>query len=212
MILRQLTLNDLPEIAAVHQVAFPSTVASRLGREASRRQYESFMNGPYVTAGLGAFEEDRLMGFCFVGVRYVAESHFLRQHAHFLLWRLVSRPWLMADPVICRRLGLAIRLFFTPRTRVNMPNGSPKGAPSMIVPPYGIQLLAVDPVYRGIGVGRNLVEAGENHAYQQGFSEIQLSVDPDNVPAIGLYLRMGWQKSSPSGEWLGLMSKRLVPG
>jgi hypothetical protein len=37
LILRRLTLADLPEIAAVHQVAFPRTLASRFGRQASRR-------------------------------------------------------------------------------------------------------------------------------------------------------------------------------
>ena len=211
MNLRPITRDDLPAIAAVHQAAFPRTVASRLGAEASRRQYESLMTGPYVTAGLGAFEQGRLVGFCFVGVRHASECDFMRRYMGFLIWRLCSRPWLLVDAVIFRRLGLALTVFWarTPRP-LKKPTEAAVGESAQATRSYGIQYLAVDPLHRGRGVGQELVAAGEALALQQGFSEIQLSVDTDNAPAIALYLRMGWQKSSPSGEWLGLMSKRLV--
>ena len=210
MNLRPLTVADLPAIAAVHQDAFPRTVASRLGLEASRRQYESLMSGPYATAGLGAFERDRLVGFCFVGVRHASDRDFIRRHAGFLIWRLCSRPWLLADAVICRRLGLAVTQLWACRPRLRKRPTAEVGESKSAPASYGIQYLAVDPLFRGRGVGQNLVAAGESLAREQGFSEIQLSVETNNTPAIGLYLRMGWQKSSPSGEWLGLMSKRLV--
>ncbi|MCS6243013.1 MAG: GNAT family N-acetyltransferase [Opitutus sp.] len=210
MNLRPLIRDDLPAIAAVHQAAFPRTVASRLGTEASRRQYETLMTGPYNSAGLGAFEQDRLAGFCFVGIRHASEYVFVRKHAWFFVWRLCSRPWLLVDAVISRRLGLALKLFVArlpwPRTKQTAGAGVSEPATHS----YGIQYLAVAPLYRGRGVGQKLVAAGEGFALQQGFSEIQLSVATDNAPAIALYLRMGWQKSSSSGEWLGLMSKRLV--
>jgi ribosomal protein S18 acetylase RimI-like enzyme len=210
MNLRALTAADLPAIAAVHQVAFPCTVASRLGLEASRRQYESLMTGPYGTAGLGAFEQNRLVGFCFVGVRHASERDFVRHHAWFLIWRLSTRPWLLADAVIFRRLGLAAKMFGACRLRLASKSTTAAGGFEPAIRSYGIHYLAVDPLYRGRGIGQSLVVAGETLAHQQGVAEIQLSVDTDNVPAIGLYLRMGWQKSAPSGEWLGLMTKRLI--
>ena len=210
MNLRPLSLEDLPSIAAVHQAAFPRTVASRLGAEASRRQYETLMTGPYGTAGLGAFEQGRLVGFCFVGIRHASECVFLRKHTWFLVGRLCLHPWLLLDAVISRRLGLAIKLLVErlpwPRTKQTVKTGGCE-------PPtqaFGIHYVAVDPLHRGRGLGKSLVAAGETLALQQGFSEIHLSVDTDNAPAIALYLRMGWEKSSPSGEWLGRMSKRLL--
>jgi len=212
MNLRPITRDDLPAIAAVHQAAFPRTVASRLGAEASRRHYETLMTGPYRTVGLGAFEQDRLAGFCFVGIRHASECVFVREHAWFLAWRVCSRPWLLVDPVIFRRLGLALKLFVAqlPWTRTKL---SPEvGGSEPATPSYGIHFMAVDSFQRGRGVGQSLVAACESLALQTGFSEIHLSVDTDNEPAIGLYLRMGWQKSSPSGEWLGLMTKQLLAG
>jgi len=211
MNLRPLTGDDLTAIAAVHLASFPRTVASRLGAEASRRQYESLMTGPYVTAGLGAFEQNRLVGFCFVGVRHASECVFMRRHMRFLVWRLCSRPLLLVDGVIVRRLGTALKLFVVrlPRSLAKLTvkeNGSEPANHS-----YGIHYLAVDPLHRGRGVGQSLVAACESLSLQQGIAELQLSVDTDNAPAIGLYMRMGWQKASPSGEWLGLMSKWLVP-
>ena len=96
VILRRLTLADLPEIAAVHQVAFPRTLACRFGREALRRQCASLMTGLYAPEAVGAFQQGSLVGFCFVGVRHVAEGHFLRQHAGFLDVA-VSLPPVVAD-------------------------------------------------------------------------------------------------------------------
>jgi len=210
MNLRPLIGDDLPAIAAIHQEAFPRTVASHLGAEASRRQYETLMMGPYGTAGLGAFEQGRLVGFCFVGIRHASECAFMWRHLRFLIWRLCSRPWLLADGVIFRRFGVALKLFVArlawPLTKQTAEAGGSVPATHA----YGIHYLAVDPLHRGRGVGQCLVAAGETLALQQGFSEIYLSVDTDNAPAIALYLRMGWQKSSPSGTWHGLMSKRLV--
>lgn len=210
MNLRPLTAADLPSIAVLHKDAFPRTVASRLGLEASRRQYESLMSGPFATAGMGAFDHDRLVGFCFVGVRHASERDFVRRNFGFLFWRLASRPWLLADAVICRRLGEAVNQLWACRPRLRMRSTAEVGESVSGSRFYGLHYLAVDPLFRGRGVGQNLVAAGESLAREKGFSEIQLSVETNNAPAIGLYLRMGWQKSSPSGEWLGLMSKRLV--
>ena len=211
MNLRPLTADDLAAIAAVHLAAFPRTVAGRLGAEASRRQYESLMTGPYATAGLGAFEQDRLVGFCFVGIRHASECVFMQRHMMFLVWRLCSRPLLLVDGVIVRRLGTALKLFVArlPQSRTKWTAKECGSEPANHS--FGIHYLAVDPLHRGRGVGQSLVAACESLSLQQGVAELQLSVDTDNEPAIRLYQRMGWQKSAPSGEWLGLMSKRLVP-
>jgi ribosomal protein S18 acetylase RimI-like enzyme len=206
MTLRTLSREDLPAVAAVHRAAFPRMVVSRIGAEAVRRYYESLLSGPYETAGLGAFEEGRLAGFCFVGVRHWSEGVFVREHAAFIVWRLLASPRLWVDPVVLRRLEPGLRLLFTrpPRMRETEAGNCETEPPS-----YGIQLIAVEPGWQGAGVGRRLMEAGEAHARRRGSARIELSVEPSNVRAVGFYERLGWRKLAAGGEWNGLMEKSL---
>jgi len=57
-----------------------------------------------------------------------------------------------------------------------------------------IYSLAVDPAARGLGLGRDLVEAAEDAAKDQECSEIRLEVRKDNVEAIGLYESLGYRR------------------
>jgi hypothetical protein len=206
MNLRVLTADDLPAIATVHLAAFPRAGVSRLGHAAARRYYDSLMTGPHGSAGLGAFEENRLAGFCFVGVRHTAETYYVRRHALFLAWRIATHPWLLTEPFICSRIGRGLRLLL-PRSQ---PQVAAAPACENSVRSYGIQYLAVDPACQGRGVGKQLLRASEDLACQHGCDEIHLSVYLDNHKAIGLYERMGWRKCSPNGEWQGLMYKLLA--
>jgi ribosomal protein S18 acetylase RimI-like enzyme len=54
--------------------------------------------------------------------------------------------------------------------------------------------LAVDPRYRGRGLGRALTEACENEAVTWGFSEIVLQVDEDNSGARAFYESVGYRE------------------
>jgi ribosomal protein S18 acetylase RimI-like enzyme len=206
MNLRILTSNDIPAVATIHLTAFPRAAVSRLGRGAARRYYDSLMSDRYGTVGLGAFEQNQLSGFCFVGVRHIAETFYVRHHAFFLAWRIATHPWLLTEPFICSRIRSGLRLLL-PRPRAPMASAPAGENPHCS---YGIQYLAVDPGWQGHGVGKQLLSASEEIARQQGCSEIHLSVYLDNSKAIGLYERMGWRKISPDGIWRGLMFKRLV--
>ncbi|MHB0777395.1 GNAT family N-acetyltransferase [Halomonas sp. WWR20] len=50
----------------------------------------------------------------------------------------------------------------------------------------------VNPVARGGGLGRALLEALENEARARGINRVQLEVRADNRVAMGLYRRMGY--------------------
>lgn len=207
MILRVLNVADLPAVAALHVGAFPRAAVSRLGCGAAARYYESLMCGPHGTVGLGAYASSRLTGFCFVGVRHIAEPYFVRRHAAFLAWRLLSHPWLLAEPFIRDRILTGLRLLRRP----TKPAAAPRSAARDEGRSFGIQYLAVDPEWQGQGVGRRLLGASEDLAREQGCTEIHLSVYLDNARAIRLYERQGWQRSAPDGVWEGLMCKRLNP-
>jgi ribosomal protein S18 acetylase RimI-like enzyme len=206
MSLRILTPDDIPAVATIHRAVFPRAAISRLGHAAAQRYYESLMSGLYATVGVGAFEQNQLSGFCFIGVRHIAEISYVRQHALFLAWRIATHPWLLVKSFIWSRIGSGLWLLL-PQSRPQV-TAAATGQDSGVS--YGIQYIAVHPCFQGRGLGKQLLSASEEIARQHGCTEIHLSVYLDNTKAIGFYERIGWQKFFQDGVWRGLMVKRLA--
>ncbi|KAH3732731.1 GNAT family N-acetyltransferase [Pelomyxa schiedti] len=56
-----------------------------------------------------------------------------------------------------------------------------------------IEDVVVDERYRGMGIGKQLVEALINEAREQGISDIDLTSSPTRIAANALYLQMGFK-------------------
>ncbi|GAA0191392.1 ribosomal protein S18 acetylase RimI-like enzyme [Brevundimonas nasdae] len=57
-----------------------------------------------------------------------------------------------------------------------------------------VYYLAVDPAYRGAGLGRLLMTAAEAWLKAQGAPKLQLMVRADNAAALGFYERLGLER------------------
>jgi GNAT superfamily N-acetyltransferase len=60
--------------------------------------------------------------------------------------------------------------------------------------------MAVDPVVRGDGIGRELLECAEEYAIRNGFERLFLSTTPFLKSAIRLYERYGFSRSNENPD------------
>lgn len=214
--IRLLNQSDLPSVALLYVAAFPDSALTKLGVEAVRRYYEWQLIGPHDVDALGAFYNDRLVGFCFAGIFRGAMSGFLQRNWLFLTGCVLIRPWLILNPVFRDRVTLAInilrrllRQFIKRRRKTSHQSSSHSSEPSKS---YRILSIAVNPNYQGLGIGKMLMEYSEAIAREKGFLEMNLTVDPKNEKAIRFYERLGWEKILNEGKWTGKMRKRLEKG
>lgn len=203
-----LVINDLAAVAVLHLRAFPTSALTALGIEAVRRYYLWQLTGPHEVTALGVMVDDRLAGFCFGGVFRGALGGFLRANRAFLMGRVLTRPWLLGNPLFRERLSTGLTVL---RRIGRRPLASPRPPATPDVRSFGILAIAVDPATQGGGVGRCLIEAAEQHARQRGFSQMHLSVHPSNIQAIGFYERTGWVRVVGTEAWRGSMRKQLAP-
>jgi ribosomal protein S18 acetylase RimI-like enzyme len=65
-----------------------------------------------------------------------------------------------------------------------------------------IEMLGVDPTWRGQGVAHQLIAHAEVVARQQQVSRLALAVVSDNLPALHLYEKMGFTTQTKQRSWL----------
>ena len=72
-----------------------------------------------------------------------------------------------------------------------------------------ISMIGIDPAYRHRRLGRPLLQAGLKYLHCRGVSHVELEVDSQNVPAVGLYKWMGFEKVMEC-QWFGVSLETSV--
>jgi len=210
--IRPLSSSDLPQVAEIHLLAFPSSALTRLGKEAVRRYYEWQMVGPHDLVAVGAFLGDQMAGFSFGGTFRGAVVGYIRRNWPYLLFRSLSRFWLFTDGLFRSRVkgGLALLARFI---RGKNKPGTRAAQAATSIPEYGILSIAVNPRFQGRGIGRLLMSENECAAQSRQFHRMGLNVSPNNEQAIRFYRSLGWEQVlSQEGVWKGKMRKPLQVG
>jgi len=198
-----LQIHDLEQVANIHLNAFPQAALTRLGREAIRRYYEWQLIGPHNCLALGAFANDSMVGFCFAGTFRGSFTGFIRKNKNFLIFRVITHPWLLLNSLFINRVRLAVKSLW--KRKVSSPSDTVKKEPS-----FGILAIAVDPDFQGNNFGYLLLSKSEKYSSLSGYTKMHLTVHPDNSNAVKFYIRNGWKKIPSDHNWTGRMEKNIV--
>ncbi len=207
-----ITLADLGLVARIHRRAFPRSALTRLGVEAVRRYYEWQLVGPHDRYAVQAVVDGRMAGFNFAGVSRGAVGGFLARNKRWLMFRVATRPWLLANPIVLRKARSALGILGLVRRPVAQTGGTAGAEVFRPERSFGILSIAVDPAFQGKGVAQLLMADAEREAREQGFHHMHLTVAVDNHRAIRFYEKMGWRKLPEGESWSGYMEKWVAPG
>ncbi len=127
-----------------------------------------------TAADAGAISELLLAAFAEYRPLYTAEAFAATTPPHGVIAsRIEEGPiWVFVNPVVAGTLGAL-------RKRDDL---------------Y-LRSMAVHPRATRGGIGRHLLEMAEEHACEQGCSELVLSTTPFLLPAIALYERYGFRRT-----------------
>lgn len=203
---RQIQVEDLSQVAALHQKAFTDSALTKLGREPVRRYYEWQLSGPHECYAISVFDQNNtLLGFCFSGIFRGSLYGFLRKNRKFLVRWILTHPRLITNQLVQDRIKLAWNIFR--KKPIKKPLIQKEQYRS-----FGVLSIAVDPERQGLGIGKTIMALVEQEARIKGFLQLNLTVHPTNRCAIAFYEHCGWIKTSDeSGNWTGSMIKTLLP-
>jgi len=198
--IRAMTAADLIRVGELHRVAFPGSLSSRLGR----RYHEWLLANPR-TISVVAVDGPRIVGF----THGAPEGYATRLHRE-LFWHLVaavaSRPWTVVRGDFIHQVPARLGHLLG-RHRGADRTESERGATATSA---GI-CVAVDPDYRGRGVGRRLVAARTERAFAFGFDRVSASVSEENLASRRLFESLGWRPTRPGRSITYLLDRRVPP-
>jgi ribosomal protein S18 acetylase RimI-like enzyme len=199
--IREMQLNQIPEVARVHANAFPGYMNTQLGQIYLQSFFRWFCLSDNSIA-LCAYEGDRMVGYA-VGAPQGYSSQLTRALFLTAFLNLLIRPWLLSRKQVLRAISA--------RLRILTGNIASSTGPDLTPPVYSFVGLGVLTDMRGKKVGWRLMQAFESLAFNSGAQSIVLTVYRDN-DARKLYERNGWfvHDGSPDSPTVAYYKHHLV--
>ena len=207
IIIKNIADDELPSVAEIHINAFPDSLITKLGSECVTEYYRWQLLSPDKVFAIGAFMNDRLVGYCYGGVFSMALGGFIKRNKSLVFKQLLSKPMILLNPRFLTKTirGMLLLLKFSV-----FKNRTRKTQRVALRSNFGILSIASDPATREKGIGRQLMSVLEKYAIEQNYNTMRLSVDPNNLKAITFYEHIGWVKICAHDKWNGQMEKELT--
>lgn len=214
--IRSIQSKDLDEIAKIHKASFHDRALTQLGIGVIKRYYAWLLTGFSEIFPLCAVDcQGMVAGFCFAGIYAGSFSGFLQNNRWYLIGSVLLRPWLIFNSLVMDQIKISIKTLYKMikrklRNKRKNNREKHKGENFRKTASLGVLSIAVNPSFQSQGVGGLLMKEVETQAHAGGYTELHLSVHPDNVSAIKFYEKLGWQRDHSSENWDGKMFKKLI--
>ena len=187
---RFISETEMPCVATIYRRAFLQGEMNFMPPELLSKYFAWQTRNARDFIALGAWFENKLVGFCIGATTYVNRHDFCRQHSHEISQYANHSPTSVTIR-FGKRLYRAIGRIWRRGLKIKQQDSSP-----MCLTPstsYHLIWVAVEPEFAGRGIGRRLLTAMEAQVAEKGFESIYLWVDLDNTCAIRLYKSLGWE-------------------
>ncbi len=198
-------LEHVRGMVACHVAAFPGEFLMLLGPRVLASFYAFYIRRPGGVAFVALGEDaGRVVGLVVGGEPALRASYTRRELPRLVgavVWRAVTHAR------VRQRLGEHLAAGLAPVLRRAGLGRRGDGRPAPPTDPPGTwsSLLSVctHPDWRGRGIGRELMEAFRLASRRRGYRTMRCSVHNDNLAAISLYERCGWEAvlRVPSGTY-----------
>lgn len=187
--IKEMSNDDLIQVAKVHIKAFKGSFLSKLGVGAVKRYYDWQINGPHSHYCIVAEIDGKVVGFCVGGISRGAMIGFLRRHKFYLVTKLLSKFYLLLNKDFLAKFLSALKMFVKKMVFVEENKIEKRTSDT-----YGILAICVLPEMQGSGVAKELMIESENKAKEMGFLGMHLTVESKNRRAIRFYEKLGYFK------------------
>jgi ribosomal protein S18 acetylase RimI-like enzyme len=184
--IRPLKLEDVRQVAQVHNESFPASRSTKLGLPFLRKMYTWYLFNQPKLAFVAVLGQD-VVGFVTGTYGWGGGRQRFRYTFWQIFWGFVRRPALLFSPEMFEQSLSLVKGLFSQR----------KAQAVVIEDKNGVKVtldsIAVSPQARGQNLGVRLIESFENSARQLGGGYLALGVEYDNPAARRLYENCGWQ-------------------
>lgn len=195
--IRDLTKDDLKELAQVHLTVFPGYFLAQLGENWLQKFYEQFTNEP-DSYGLVALNKGKIIGFV-VGTTDSSSlfGRFYQRNA-LRLGLTILRQMIFDKAFRQNLLGRIVHIRYALFSLLNKLFGRTSVGTMRTVSKVSARLLSIGvlPEFRGQNVSDLLVNSFCQNLHNHGIELVGLSVLSNNPRAISFYEKTGWRREA----------------